>query len=81
MLVFIIQASPTEHRTHLGQLLIAFFKTFGQTFNYIATGISTKGDCFRGSTPTASIRRVHSASQLRIRRIRGSFSAKMHPRQ
>jgi hypothetical protein len=24
--------------------LITFFKTFGQTFNYIATGISTRGD-------------------------------------
>jgi hypothetical protein len=29
---------------HLGQLLLEFFKTFGQTFNYITTGISTRGN-------------------------------------
>jgi non-canonical poly(A) RNA polymerase PAPD5/7 len=44
MVVFIIQASPPDCQLHLGQLLLAFFKTFGQTFDYITTGISTRGD-------------------------------------
>jgi DNA polymerase sigma len=44
MVVFIVQATPPEHQLHLGRLLIEFFKTFGQTFNYITTGISTRGD-------------------------------------
>jgi non-canonical poly(A) RNA polymerase PAPD5/7 len=44
MVLFIIQASPAEQRTHLGRLLMAFLKTFGETFNYIVTGISTRGD-------------------------------------
>jgi DNA polymerase sigma len=44
MVVFIIHASPPDRQLHLGQLLIAFFRTFGQTFNYATTGISTRGD-------------------------------------
>lgn len=42
MIVFVIQASVSENRTHVGRLLISFFKTFGTTFNYITTGISTR---------------------------------------
>ena len=42
MILFVIQASPEENKTNLGKLLISFFKTFGTTFNYITTGISTR---------------------------------------
>ena len=42
MIVFVIQASTEENKTNLGKLLISFFKTFGTTFNYITTGISTR---------------------------------------
>jgi DNA polymerase sigma len=42
LIVFIIQASGESIEKHLGKLTIAFFKTFGQTFNFITTGISIR---------------------------------------
>jgi non-canonical poly(A) RNA polymerase PAPD5/7 len=43
MIVFIIQsADPPLEQRNLGKMMVAFFKTFGTTFNYITTGISVR---------------------------------------
>lgn len=42
MIVFVIQSSSDRDQLSLGRLLQLFFKTFGDTFNYITTGFSTR---------------------------------------
>jgi hypothetical protein len=42
MVVFIIQSAPTRIQMHCGELLMSFLKCFGEHFNYITTGITTK---------------------------------------
>ncbi|KAH0790663.1 Nucleotidyltransferase domain containing protein [Histomonas meleagridis] len=42
MIIFIIQSTKINERLNLGKLLQTFLRTFGNTFNYITTGISTR---------------------------------------
>lgn len=42
MIVFVIQSSLERERNSLGKLLQTFLKTFGDSFNYITTGFSTR---------------------------------------
>lgn len=42
MILFIIQCARPIHKMNLGALLMLFLQTFGVSFNYIATGISTR---------------------------------------
>lgn len=46
MVLYIIQSSPEQQKLNLGYLCSKFLSTFGKTFNYVATGISTRnGGC------------------------------------
>lgn len=46
ILLFIIERAPPTKKNHLGFLLLSFFQFYGETFNYITVGISTRNDGF-----------------------------------